>query len=340
MSPPVRVLVVRPSRATFIEEDISLLRKHFEVRTVDVFEEGRSLGSSLKVFLRLLRGVLWSDVTYSWFADVYALWAVRLSRLMLRKSVVVVGGYEVADVPEVDYGSLRDPKGARVVRKTLKGADRAIAVSGLVEAEVRALSPDCRVETVHLGVDCGKLTPRGPKERLVVTVGSSMGRHMRLKGIDVFARASLSLPDFDLKVVGACDDGARAAIAAINSRVALTGVLPREELMALLDKAKVYCQLSMRESFGMALAESMALGCVPVVARAGALPEVVGDVGFIVDRDDLESVAEAVKKAVYSDCGGAARNRICSEFSLGRREAALERIIKGLVELSNEDIES
>ena len=333
-------MVVRPSRATFIEEDIALLRRHFEVRTVDVFEEGRSLGSSLKVFLRLLRGVLWSDVTYSWFAEVYALWTVRLSRLMLRKSVVVVGGYEVADVPEADYGALRDPKSAKVVKKTLNGADRAIAVSGLVEDEVRTLCPLCPVETVYLGVDCAKLIPSGPKERLVVTVGSSMGHHLRLKGIDMFARASLSLPDVDFRVVGPCDDSSREAVAAMNPKVVLMGTLPREELVELMSRAKVYCQLSMRESFGMALAESMALRCMPVVTRAGALPEIVGDVGSIVPRDDVEAAAEAIKNALYSDGGPAARDRICREFPIERREKTLVRIIKGLVELRGEEIET
>ena len=331
---------MRPSRASFIEEDIALLRRHYTVRTLDVFEERHSLFTDLKVFLRLLKGVVWADVTYSWFADVYALWAVRLSRILLRKSIVVVGGYEVADVPEADYGLMRIPKKAKIVRKTLKGANHPIAVSTLVEGEIRAISPSCGVKTVHLGVDCEELMPSRDKERLVVTVANMAGRSLVLKGVEVFARASLSVPEADFRIVGSYDDDARKTIAAINPNIRLVGTLPREDLLALLDRTKVYCQLSIRESFGMALAEAMALRCVPVITDAGAMREVVGDAGYIVPIGDHEGAAEAIRTALSSDGGNAARKRICSEFPLGRREESIMNIIKGLVECYPSDVES
>jgi glycosyltransferase involved in cell wall biosynthesis len=340
MSRPVRVLVVRPSKATFIEDDIALLRKHYTVRTLDVFEKRRSVLADAKVLLRLLRGVVWADVTYSWFVDVYALWAVRLSKMLLRKSIVVVGGYEVADVPEADYGLLRSPKKAKMVKKTLRGADNPIAVSDLVEREVRALSPGCGVKTVHLGIDCGRLVPSSAKERLVVTVASMGGRSLTLKGVEVFARASLSIPDADFRIVGSYDDDARKAIAAINPGITLEGTLPHDDLMALLDRTKVYCQLSVRESFGMALAEAMAFRCVPVITDAGAMREVVGDAGYIVPVGDHAAAAEAIGRALSSDGGDAARERICTKFPLGRREDSITRIIKGLVECFPSDIDS
>ncbi len=53
----------------------------------------------LKILIETLKGVLWSGVTFSWFADVHAFAAVLVSKLFKRKSIVVVGGYEVAKVP-------------------------------------------------------------------------------------------------------------------------------------------------------------------------------------------------------------------------------------------------
>jgi len=49
----------------------------------------------------LFKGVLWADITFSWFADTHAFLAVLLSKLFRKKSIVVVGGYEVANVPEI-----------------------------------------------------------------------------------------------------------------------------------------------------------------------------------------------------------------------------------------------
>ena len=48
-------------------------------------------------------------------------------------------------------------------------------------------------------------------------------------------------------------------------------------------RASVYVQASAHEGFGLSVAEGMLAGCIPVTTRAGALPEVVGDVGIQVD---------------------------------------------------------
>ena len=177
---------MRPSTMPFIERDIALLRKHFDVRVLDVFETGRSIGNRLRVLLRLARGTLWADVTYSWFAEVYALWAVRLSWLFLKRSVVVVGGYETAAMPEIGYGHMLDPRKARMVRRILGRADKVLAVSKFIEDEVRRIAPDSAVETVYLGVDPDELSPKAEKGPVVVTVGGATADRQVLKGVDTF----------------------------------------------------------------------------------------------------------------------------------------------------------
>ena len=72
-----------------------------------------------------------------------------------------------------------------------------------------------------------------------------------------------------------------APLAAANVR--LTGGLTDEELDGLYERASVYVQASRHEGFGMTVAEAMLAGCIPVVTAAGALPEVVGDAGVVVD---------------------------------------------------------
>ena len=58
----------------------------------------------------------------------------------------------------------------------------------------------------------------------------------------------------------------------------------------------VFVLTSRHEGFGVPVLEAMRLG-VPVVANAaGALPEVVGDGGLLVDAGDPYAVAEAVAR--------------------------------------------
>jgi hypothetical protein len=66
---------------------------------------------------------------------------------------------------------------------------------------------------------------------------------------------------------------------AASPNVEFLGFVSDEELFSLYARASVYVQASMHEGFGLSVAEAMSAGCIPVVTRAGSLPEVVGDVG-------------------------------------------------------------
>jgi glycosyltransferase involved in cell wall biosynthesis len=81
----------------------------------------------------------------------------------------------------------------------------------------------------------------------------------------------------------------------------------------------------------MALAESMCCECVPVVINNAALPEVVGDTGFYVPYGDPKATAEAIKEALKSGKGRAARERIKNMFPIAKREKRLIEIIIGLM---------
>jgi hypothetical protein len=90
----------RKIASQFIQNDLDILRRHFEVRVAHYQGKKRLL----KFLIETLKGVLWADLTFSWFADVHALVAVLFSKIFRRKSIVVVGGYEVAKVPEIGRG--------------------------------------------------------------------------------------------------------------------------------------------------------------------------------------------------------------------------------------------
>ena len=89
----------------------------------------------------------------------------------------------------------------------------------------------------------------------------------------------------------------------------------------------MYCQLSYRESFGVALLEAMALGCIPVVTKNGALPEVVGDVGFYVEYGDVNKTADAISKALKSNNSEDVIDRVNNKFLLQYREEKLLNLL-------------
>ncbi|MGB2985392.1 MAG: glycosyltransferase, partial [Phycisphaerae bacterium] len=67
------------------------------------------------------------------------------------------------------------------------------------------------------------------------------------------------------------------------------------ELSHQYASAQVVLVLSRDEGFGLPVLEAMAHGCPVVAAANAALPEVVGDAGILVDPDNSDAVADAIR---------------------------------------------
>ena len=106
-----------------------------------------------------------------------------------------------------------------------------------------------------------------------------------------------------------------------------------EDVLEMLQPAKVFCQLSYRESFGVGVVEAMLCECIPVVTDRGALPEVVGDAGFYASYGNVEETVEAIKKALDApeEMGEKARERVMTLFSQEMREKRLVEIIERVI---------
>jgi glycosyltransferase involved in cell wall biosynthesis len=62
----------------------------------------------------------------------------------------------------------------------------------------------------------------------------------------------------------------------------------------LYEGAQLLVQPSFEEGFGLPVLEAMTLGVPVVAANRGALPEVVGDAGPLVDPNDADAMAHAI----------------------------------------------
>jgi glycosyltransferase involved in cell wall biosynthesis len=81
---------------------------------------------------------------------------------------------------------------------------------------------------------------------------------------------------------------------ALGDRVRFTGRIEYEEFARYYAEATMAVIPSLYEGFGMPAGEAMACG-VPVISTAGgALPEVVGEAGILVQPGDTESLREAI----------------------------------------------
>lgn len=326
-----KVLLISPSPSTFIERDFEALRQEYPVREIVIsnYQGKNGLKRSLQITFEILRGVLWADLAYTWFAHNHSYLAVKLATLLGKRTIVVIGGYEVAREPEIDYGAQLDPNRAKRVNYIIQNADHILAVSKFNKREILGLGDHRHVAVVYNGIDCTQFSPGEEKENLVITVCQISQSNIVRKGLNTFIEAARLLPDLQFSILGRELDGSAKDLRRnAPPNVEIIPSPPQDELLQWYRQAKVYCQLSYYESFGVALAEAMSCECIPVVTDRGALPEVVGDTGFVVPYGDAEATAAAIVQALRSDRGEAARARVEKEFSLQERIQKIRSVIE------------
>ena len=86
--------------------------------------------------------------------------------------------------------------------------------------------------------------------------------------------------------------------AGINDDLIIKQDVTDDQLPALYNHALALITPSFYEGFGLTALEAMACGTVPIVSRVASLPEIVGDVGLLIDPQDIGSIVEALIRAL------------------------------------------
>lgn len=329
----MKICFVGSLSSTFIKNDCEILKKYFNVRAIE--PPTNKLGW-LKYILIIAQNVKQSDRTFCWFAGWHSAFVVFFSKIFRIKSIVIAGGYDAAYAPEINYGAFTNLKEKIPAKYVFKNADLILAVSEFTKNEVMGKMRSKNLKVVYNGVNVEKFKPYEEKEdNLVITVGGIQWSNLKRKGIETFVKSAQFQKKARFVVIGKFIDNSIGYLKSIApSNVEFTGFVSGDNLTKWYQKAKVICQISYYESFGLSLAEGMACCCIPVVTKERVgLPEFVGDTGFYVPYGDEKATAEAIEKAlcVANVLGEKARKTIKENFSIEKREVELIEIIEGLL---------
>lgn len=277
-----------------------------------------------------LQGVIWADLVFAWFGGFHALLPFLFARMLGKKCMVVCSGYDVANRPEIGYGNMRPGIRRWIGRLIFKLAHRILAVSefSAQEAIKNTGASSGKVQIIYHGLASPPAaTTEGIKRRRqVLTVGGVTHDNLTRKGIQDFVHVALGLPDIQFLLVGPHQDDAIVHLRQIApTNLQLVGPCYGDQLTQKMTASSVYCQLSAYESFGMAVAEAMLCGCIPVVSNRGALPEVVGDTGLVVPYSDINASIAAVQAALAAslETRELCCSRVLQKFSLEERRQKL-----------------
>jgi len=326
-----KILFVGNRKSSFVKNDYTRLQKKFNVIPISMSS------TSLPIFLfKTFFLVKWSDVVFCWFASWGSFFPVLFGRLLKKKSIVVAGGYDCANEPKINYGAFTNLKEKIPASFVLKNANVVLAVSNFTKDEMLKKVKPRQFKLIYNGVDTEKYKPSGEKEiNLVITVGGINWNNLKRKGLETFVKSAKYLPKTHFVVIGKFTDDSIDYLKSIaSSNVEFTGFVSDRDLIKWYQRAKVICQLSYYEAFGLTPAEGMACGCIPVVTRERAgLPEFVAGTGFYVPYGDEKATTEAIKKALNApnETGKKARERIVRMFPIEKRGKELVRIMEKIV---------
>lgn len=238
----------------------------------------------------------------------------------------------VHDLTFVRFPELCTPDTLRypdAIRRALARGAHVHVPSDFVAAEVRdqfGIAAD-RVTRIYSGLaptgggDAAAGRHRADAERYVLSLGTVEPRKNLPTLVAAFDILASEDPEVRLVVAGPDGWGADAFTEAVarahhRRRVHRLGWVDSRDRGDLLAGATAFAYPSLYEGFGIPPLEAMAAGTPVVAARAGAIPEIVGDAAELVDPHDVDALATALARVLDDS---AHRSRL---VTLGAERAA------------------
>jgi glycosyltransferase involved in cell wall biosynthesis len=324
----MKIYFVHQGLLSFVKKDLDILESKYQLRAVN------NINFRPKTIADNLNGVFWSDVVFCWFCSLRYVVPILLGKLFRKKILIVAGGYEVANLPQIGYGGMQGNWRTWLHKSLFSLAHHIICISksNMYETNHNVNIPLEKLLLIYHGFNRAEII-RHVKKTNVITVGRVSRENLMRKGLKLFIEAARYFPEIPFFLIGALDHGIEEEIANMAPpNLRLTGFVSDNELQRHLESAKVYVQASMHEGFGCAVAEAMLHECIPVVSNCFALPEVVGDAGHLFVPGSLNDLQQKISLALNNgdEVGRKARARVEKHFSLEARRDAFLSLIESL----------
>jgi glycosyltransferase involved in cell wall biosynthesis len=190
-----------------------------------------------------------------------------------------------------------------LVKPASNRARRVITVSDYSRREILRWTglPESSVTNVGNGVDV-TFRPEGPRYRPGFPYILYVGNARPHKNLDRLFSAFAGIDDPGLRLVLTTPKTReleeRLHARGIERRVYFTGPVNDDDLPALYRGALALVFPSLMEGFGLPPLEAMACGTPVVASRSGAIPEVLGNAGLLVDPLDAADIRQGIERVL------------------------------------------
>lgn len=281
--------------ATFVKDDVSILSEignvHFWNTAIDGFAAPK-----------LMKLAADADIIYCWFASFHALIPVLTAAAFNKPVIVVSGGYDSADVPEIGYGNA-----GHAIKKHLSGflLDRASAIivnSAFSTGDLLKFRPAAESKLFNIPHRINPIIPEPKPDRennLLLTVARINPMNYRRKKMELIKKIAAELPEYEVVHIGMTDAELTDQLNEnMPPNMRSVGYVSDDELWYWYHRAGGLIVPSWHEGFGVTAAEAPAAGCLPFISGAGAQPEVTQGYAVEIGTDEVSDWANAIQSAL------------------------------------------
>jgi L-malate glycosyltransferase len=204
-----------------------------------------------------------------------------------------------------------------------KKADVLVAVSDFVANKIYENLPQFnnKIKIIKNGIDVTRFSPIKKTELNKIKI-LYVGNISRRKGKQILLEIAKRLPKNCILQITL---GLRDSTISKHPNIELVGNVPYKEMHKLYQQADILFFPTIREGFGLCVAEAMACGLPVVSTNHSAIPELVNDKkgGLLCEINNLPQMLEAIKKLsndrkLRNDMGAYNREKAVKEFDSKR----------------------
>lgn len=335
-----------PVSMSFVRNDEALLRDYYTVCDYYFAQVPSKLISSLLgQFWFLYRHRNSTSAYVSFFAGYSSVLPGLFAKLFGKPHLIILGGTDCVNFPEINYGNYRKRLLGWATRYSIQKATHLLPVDeSLVNVDYSYMPVIHRKQgyenyckgqlpphtVIQIGYDESRFfSSEKKKPKSFLTVGQMNAANFYRKGVDLIFQVAEKFPDCTFTIVGHSENMQYPVPVPIN--VQLIPFVPYDQLREIYATHEFYFQLSTMEGFPSAPCEAMLCECVPIVSSVAALPNIVGDTGFVLKTKNLNDLVLLMHQALQVDTalyGSAARQRIINEFPKSLRLRIIDVINK------------
>lgn len=325
------MLFIYKSFSLFVSKDYDTLSSMASVRKLkssfnkQIFS---FIWAWISQFLRLAVHIWRADAVYCWFADYHSFLPALFCRLTGKKLFLVLGGYDVTYIRELDYGVFNRKFRGFCAGFSMRAATLNLPVAASLGIAARKRLGDIRIKVAPTGYDPDFYKPHCKKEKMILTVSITDNKQRFLvKGIDRFIELAEYMPEYRFVIIG-IPEKSRELTGNIPSNLEIHPPLEQRKLKDWYDRAMFYAQFSRSEGLPNAVCEAMLMRCIPLGMNAGGIPDAIGDAGIVFEEWIPQEIAKMIRSIQNEgELSGKARDHIIRSFHIERREQILKELL-------------